>query len=73
MTIEQLPEIVIDFVETNDPFGPYGAKCIAEPPAISVAAAVANAIYDASGIRFNQLPITPARIQQKMLRRNAGR
>ena len=73
LTIEQLPEIVIDFVETNDPFGPYGAKCIAEPPAISVAAAVANAIYDASGLRFDQLPITPARIQQKMLRRNAGR
>ena len=47
------------FVETIDPYGPYGAKCIAEPPIIAVAPAIANALYDACGIRFEEAPINP--------------
>ena len=31
-TTLEMPEFAVDFVETNDPHGPYGAKCIAEPP-----------------------------------------
>ena len=62
-----MPEILGTFVETNDPFGPYGAKGIGEPPIIAVAPAVANAIYNACGVRFREIPITPVRIRQKKL------
>ena len=44
------------------PDGPYGAKGIGEPPVIPVAAAIANAIHDATGVRLTQLPMTQERI-----------
>ena len=66
-TILEMPELNCDFVETIDPFGPYGAKCIAEPPIISVAPAIANALYDACGIRFEEAPITPSIVRKKMI------
>jgi CO/xanthine dehydrogenase Mo-binding subunit len=66
-TILEMPELVGGFVETVDPYGPYGAKGIAECPNISVAPAVANAIYDACGLRFTDIPVTPIKIRQKMI------
>lgn len=63
-TIKDVPEISVGFVETNDPHGPYGAKGLGEPPIISVAPAITNAIHDAVGLRVTQLPVTPQRIQQ---------
>ena len=65
-TMLEMPEVLGEFVETVDPYGPYGAKCIAEPPIIAVAPAVANALYDATGIRFEQIPVTPAVMRKKM-------
>jgi xanthine dehydrogenase YagR molybdenum-binding subunit len=56
-------DIDIAFVdEVDDNAGPLGAKGIGELSATGVAAAVANAVFDAVGIRFRELPITPARI-----------
>ena len=49
------------WVETLDPHGPYGAKGIAEVVALGISPAIANAIYDAIGVRFNELPITPGK------------
>lgn len=49
-------------VEDPDPAGPYGAKGIGEPGLVPTAPAIANAIYDAIGIRFTDLPITPERV-----------
>lgn len=49
-------------VETNDPEGPFGAKGVGEPGLVPVAPAIANALYDAVGIRLNRLPMTPDRI-----------
>lgn len=57
-----VPKIYTDFVETNDPEGPYGAKGIGEPALNCVAAAVINGIYDAIGIRFKELPVTPEKV-----------
>ncbi len=49
-------------VETHDPAGPFGAKGIGEPGCVPSAAAIANAIYDAVGIRLTRLPMTAERV-----------
>ncbi len=49
-------------IETIDEDGPYGAKGIGEPGCVPTAPAIANAIYDAIGVRMKDLPITPERI-----------
>jgi xanthine dehydrogenase molybdenum-binding subunit len=51
-------------VETDDPEGPFGAKGIGEPALVPTAPAIANAIYDAVGVRIKDLPMT----QEKVLR-----
>ncbi len=50
------------FVETNDPNGPYGAKGLGEPAFTGIPPSIANAIYDAVGVRIKELPITPEKI-----------
>ncbi len=64
-----MPEIVVRLIETLDAEGPYGAKGLGESGAIPVAAAVANAIHDATGIRFTELPVTPERIHAALAQR----
>ncbi|MFH1242437.1 MAG: molybdopterin cofactor-binding domain-containing protein, partial [Pseudomonadota bacterium] len=50
-------------IETLDADGPFGAKGIGEPGCVPSAPAIANAIYDAIGIRIKDLPITPEKIR----------
>src|SRR6185295_10653952 len=57
-----LPRIRSILIEDPDPNGPYGAKSIGELGVIPVAPAVANAIYDAVGIRLRELPFTPDKV-----------
>ena len=61
-TIGQYPEIETIFVETDDPIAPFGAKALGEPPSVPVAAAVINAVYDAVGVRFTEIPLTPDKV-----------
>lgn len=56
------PEIETIIVEDNEPSGPFGAKGVGEPSLIPTAAAIANAVYDAIGIRFYSLPISPEKV-----------
>ena len=58
----EVPIVEPIIVETNDPLGPYGAKGFAEGPNIGVCGAVANAIYNAIGVRIKELPITPEKV-----------
>ena len=58
-TILDTPDISVDFVETDEPTGPYGNKSLGEPPIISPAPAIRNAILDATGVAFNRIPIRP--------------
>ena len=58
--------IDLDFIEIPDKFGPFGAKGIAEPGLVPTAPAIANAIYDAVGIRIRDLPITPEKVLAAM-------
>jgi CO/xanthine dehydrogenase Mo-binding subunit len=60
--VEMPPEIKSVFIESNEPTGPFGAKSLSEPCAIVPAPAIANAIYDAIGVRIRELPITPEKI-----------
>jgi CO/xanthine dehydrogenase Mo-binding subunit len=64
-----VPPIVSDFVEPVDPKGPFGAKGIGEPAHNPVAAAIANAVYDALGVRFTELPLSPERVLEGLRRR----
>ncbi|MAG63234.1 MAG: xanthine dehydrogenase family protein molybdopterin-binding subunit [Planctomycetota bacterium] len=54
--------IELEFVETNDPSGPFGAKGVGEPGLVPTAPAMANAVQDAIGVRIRDLPITPEKI-----------
>lgn len=61
-TAIDMPEIVTKFVNTHEPTGPYGAKAVAEIPINGPAPAVANAIFNAVGVRVRNLPITPEKV-----------
>lgn len=60
---DHLPPIEVELVEQPSPLGPFGARGIGEPPIIPGAAAIANAIADATGRRLTDLPMTPARVR----------
>jgi CO/xanthine dehydrogenase Mo-binding subunit len=63
------PQFATRLVENEDSGGPFGAKGIGEPATIATAPAIANAIYDATGVRICDLPITPEKIL-KALKKN---
>ena len=65
-TMLDSPAIEVIFADVVDPLGPYGAKALGEPPSIGVAPAIANAIYDAIGVRVRELPITPKAILDQL-------
>ncbi|HWR39089.1 MAG TPA: xanthine dehydrogenase family protein molybdopterin-binding subunit [Patescibacteria group bacterium] len=62
-TAKDIPgEIVPILVESPQLDGPYGARGIGEHPMVSVPSALANALYDALGINFFELPLTPEKV-----------
>jgi len=62
LTAKDVVPIAALVLETHDKDGPYGAKGIGEPGCVPTAPAVANAIYNAVGVRIKDLPITPERV-----------
>ena len=66
-----VPQIHSMFVESLDPEGPHGAKEAGEGPLHSSIPAVANAIYDAVGVRLNALPFSPGRVLEALKQRKA--
>jgi putative selenate reductase molybdopterin-binding subunit len=63
---DEAPEIEAILVPTYEPSGPYGAKAVAEIPMDGVAPAIANAVYDAVGVRIYDLPLTPEKVWRKL-------
>lgn len=61
-TAADMPHIETYLIETDDPEGPFGAKGVGEMGGTPTAAAVANAIYNAVGVRLTELPMTPERV-----------
>ncbi|MDM8212935.1 xanthine dehydrogenase molybdenum-binding subunit XdhA [Enterococcus hirae] len=64
-TSMDLPDLKAEFVETEDPTGPFGNKSLGEPPCIPAAAAIRNAVLQATGIGFDRLPLTPQRLIER--------
>ena len=61
-TIQDYPDIQIIFADIVDPVGPLGAKGLGEVPTVGPAPAIANAIYNATGVRLRRTPFTPDRV-----------
>ncbi|MEK7244240.1 MAG: molybdopterin cofactor-binding domain-containing protein, partial [Thermodesulfobacteriota bacterium] len=61
-TAKDVPPVQAVIVETDEQAGPFGAKGIGEPGLVPTAPAIANAIYDAVGVRIKDLPITPEKV-----------
>ncbi len=62
LTAKDSINIKAPIIETDDKHGPFGAKGIGEPGCVPTAPAIANAIYDAVGVRITDLPITPEKV-----------
>ena len=58
----EMPEMEVIFVQTEEPTGPFGAKSIAEIPMDGFAPAMADAIHDATGLWMREVPFTPERV-----------
>jgi CO/xanthine dehydrogenase Mo-binding subunit len=69
---QDMPKLTTILVPTEEPLGPYGAKSIAEVPINGVAPAVANAIYNAVGVRIRELPIRPERVLCALREKETG-
>ncbi len=67
-----LPVIKPILVEPVEVHGPFGAKGVGEPGLVATAPAIANAIYDAVGIRINKLPITAEKVLQALKEKPRG-
>ena len=57
-----LPELETLMVRVPSEDGPFGARAVAEPPGFGPPAAIANAIYDAVGVRIRELPLSGERV-----------
>jgi len=68
-----MPEVTTDLIEDPDPRGPFGAKEVGQGPLLPIMPAVANAVYDAVGVRIDEVPITPEKIMKALAEKKAGR
>ena len=66
-----IPKIEPIIVESMEPSGPFGAKGVGEPAMSPTAPAIANAIYDAIGVRFHDIPITPEKVMKALKSRSS--
>lgn len=63
-TSMDMPHVETDFVELDDPTGPYGNKALGEPPAIAPAPAIRNAVLHATGVAVDSLPLSPQKLYE---------
>jgi CO/xanthine dehydrogenase Mo-binding subunit len=62
LTSLDMPDVEVALIEDPDPNCPYGAKEVGQGPLLPVMPALANAIYDAVGVRIDEIPITPDKV-----------
>jgi 4-hydroxybenzoyl-CoA reductase subunit alpha len=68
-----MPNIYTDLIEEPDPAGPFGAKEVGQGPLLPIMPAVANAVFDAVGVRVDEIPVTPEKILKALANKAAGK
>jgi 4-hydroxybenzoyl-CoA reductase alpha subunit len=71
-TTLEMCDVVTYIVEDPDPHGPFGAKECGQGPLLPVPPAIANAVYDAVGVRIDEVPITPEKVFKALRRKAKG-
>src|SRR4051812_17711155 len=71
-TTLEMCDVITYLVEDPDPNGPFGAKEVGQGPLLPVMPAVANAVYDAVGVRIDEVPITPEKVLKAMRAKGKG-
>ena len=69
-TVMDMPELESIIIETESELGPYGAKGIGEPTILGGAPALRNAILNATGVAFYEIPMTPVRVMAALQARD---
>jgi len=72
-TTMEMCEVETYLIEDPDPNGPYGAKEVGQGPLLPVPPAVANAVYNAVGVRIDEVPITPEKVLRALKDKSRGR
>ncbi len=72
-TMMEMPDVETFLIESTDPEGPFGAKEVGQGPLLPIAPALANAVYDAVGVRVDEVPITPAKLVKALQSLAAGK
>ncbi|HYE99251.1 MAG TPA: molybdopterin cofactor-binding domain-containing protein [Planctomycetota bacterium] len=72
-TTLEMCDVVTYLVEDPDPNGPYGAKEVGQGPLLPVMPAIANAVYDAVGVRIDEVPITPEKVLAALRAKRQGK
>ncbi|HYJ87923.1 MAG TPA: molybdopterin cofactor-binding domain-containing protein [Pyrinomonadaceae bacterium] len=72
-TTMEMCDVKTYLIEDPDPNGPYGAKEVGQGPLLPVPPAVANAVYDAVGVRIDEVPITPEKVLKALREKAKGR
>jgi carbon-monoxide dehydrogenase large subunit len=70
LTTADIPEMEVVFIETKDATGPYGARGLGEHGIVAIPPAIANAVADALGYEFNEIPITPEMVAGRLYPEN---
>jgi xanthine dehydrogenase molybdenum-binding subunit len=72
ITAPEMPPLDLHFIESNCAEGPYGAKGVSELPTIVIAPAIANALYNATGVRIFNPPMSPETVARAIHEKRAG-
>ncbi|MFQ5653755.1 MAG: molybdopterin cofactor-binding domain-containing protein [Planctomycetota bacterium] len=72
-TFHEMPPVTTTIIEDPDPNGPFGAKEVGQGPLLPIMPALANAVFDAVGVRIDQVPIGPHMIRKALVEKERGR
>ena len=73
LTVLDMPEVDVALIEDPDPNCPFGAKEVGQGPLLPVMPALANAVYDAVGVRIDEIPVTPDKVLKALELKNSGK
>jgi len=72
-TTLEMCDVETYLISDPDPNGPFGAKEVGQGPLLPVSPAVANAVYDAVGVRIDEVPIMPEKVRQALKQKAKGK